>query len=228
MLSFLLSLGLSQEQAADADDKFRIYRDFLLEQNKLFNLTAITDPQDIQVKHFIDSLAAYPYLCGSVADIGTGAGFPGLPLAVICPHLSFTLIDSLSKRIAFLDACKQKLSLTNVTTLHARAEDLPKTRLYDCVLSRAVAYLPTLCEYCLPFVKIGGLFIAYKSVDCEDELLSSSAAIRILGGKIKEVKTIRLYGSDIERKLILIQKIKDTPKQYPRSGNKPKKSPLLT
>lgn len=226
LTEYLLQQQLSPHIAADAAAKFRVYRDFLREQNELFNLTSITDPAEIETKHFIDSLAALPYLQGNVADIGTGAGFPGLPLAIVKPSLSFTLIDSLQKRVHFLDELIGKLSLVNVRTLHARAEDLPKEKPYDTVVSRAVARLNTLCEYCLPFVRIGGRFIAYKSEDCDDELQEAQAAIRILGGTLETVQTVPLYGTDIVRKLIVIRKDTPTPSRYPRNGNKPKKQPL--
>lgn len=223
---YLFSLGLPSSQAEEYTEKLRIYRDFLMEQNKLFNLTAITDPEEIVIKHFIDSLAAVPYIHGSVADIGTGAGFPGLPLAVLKPQYFFTLIDSLQKRVSFLDELVQKLSLQNVQTLHSRAEDLPKTKKYTHVVSRAVAQLNTLCEYCLPFVEIGGSFLAYKAADCEQEVHTAQKAVHILGGKVEEVKEVPLFHSDIVRKLIIIRKVEDTPLKYPRSGNKPKKQPL--
>lgn len=224
--SYLQSV-LSTKNAADAQVSFGIYRDFLIEQNKLFNLTAIIEPDEIDVKHFIDSLAALPYIQGEVADIGTGAGFPGLPLAIVCPSAQFTLIDSLQKRISFLDALKEKLQIRNVSTLHARAEDLPKNKKYDVIVSRAVSRLNTLCEYCLPFVKTGGLFIAYKSADCDEEVNEAKNAISVLGGQTEEMKTVCLFGTDIERKLILIRKINETLSKYPRGQNKPKKQPLL-
>ena len=226
LLSYFAHIQIPNTVAADAAEKFRVYRDFLSEQNKLFNLTAVTDPQEIVIKHFIDSLAALPLVRGKIADIGTGAGFPGLPLAILRPQCSFTLIDSLQKRIRLLDETVQKLSLQNVVTVHSRAEDLPKTVLYDTVVSRAVSRLPTLAEYCLPFTARGGLFIAYKADDCEEEVREAEKAIRILGGKIAEIQTVTLYGTEIRRKLICIEKTGDTPLLYPRSGNKPKKQPL--
>lgn len=223
---YLLSLGICSRQAADAEEKLRIYRDFLWEKNKQFNLTAITDPVETEIKHFIDSLAGLPFIQGDTADIGTGAGFPGLPLAILLPQYRFTLIDSLQKRICFLDELITLLHLDNVQTVHARAEDLPKQTKYQNVVSRAVAYLPTLCEYCLPFVKIGGSFIAYKSADCDREIEQSQKAISLLGGRIEKVHTVTLPKENILRKLICIRKIKETPALYPRNGNKPKKQPL--
>lgn len=223
---YLRSLGHEEKTTADAVEKFRVYRDFLREQNELFNLTAITDPDEIVTKHFIDSLAALPYVHGDVADIGTGAGFPGLPLAVLAPQCRFTLIDSLQKRIGFLRELTEKLGLENVRCIHARAEDLPKSETYDVIVSRAVAHLSTLSEYCLPFLRTGGLFIAYKAADCDEEVQTAQNAVSLLGGKLQEIKRVPLYDTDIVRALVLIRKIKETPQKYPRNGNKPKKSPL--
>ncbi len=223
---YLQSINIPTDKAADAENKFRVYRDFLIEQNKLFNLTAITDPQEIVTKHFIDSLAALPYIKGKVADIGTGAGFPGMVLAIVMQQNEFALIDSLNKRVNFLNELRDKLGLTNANAIHSRAEDLPKTRTYDTIVSRAVSRLNTLCEYCLPFVKTGGTFISYKSDDCEEEINEAKNAIKILGGKIEDVKQVNVFGTDIVRKLVLIKKIKETPQKYPRSQNKPKKQPL--
>ncbi len=217
----------NEKTAADAAEKFRVYRDFLIERNKLFNLTAITDPDEIDLKHFIDSLTALSYIKGKTADIGTGAGFPGVPLKIMLPENEFTLIDSLSKRINFLNELTEKLGLLNVKTIHARAEDLDKCVKYDTIVSRAVSRLNTLCEYCLPFLNTGGMFIAYKAADCEEEINEAKPAIKKLGGKIVEVKEVELYNSDIVRKLVFIEKTNDTPPIYPRGQNKPKKQPLL-
>ena len=223
---YLQSINIPTDKAADAENKFRVYRDFLIEQNKLFNLTAITDPQEIVTKHFIDSLAALPYVNGKVADIGTGAGFPGMVLAIVMQQNEFALIDSLNKRVNFLNELRDKLGLTNAHAIHSRAEYLPKTQTYDTIVSRAVSRLNTLCEYCLPFVKNGGTFISYKSDDCEEVINEAKTAIKILGGKIEDVKQVNVFGTDIVRKLVLIKKIKETPQKYPRSQNKPKKQPL--
>lgn len=226
LTSFLKSINTPEKETADAAEKFRVYRDFLIETNKSFNLTAITDLQEIEIKHFIDSLTALSYIHGSVADIGTGAGFPGLALKIMLPENEFYLIDSLQKRIGFLNELISVLKLKNVTTIHSRAEDLPKTKLFDTVVSRAVAGLNVLCEYCLPFVKTGGMFIAYKSENCLQEISDAKNAIKILGGEIAEIKEIKLYNTDTVRKLVLIKKIKETPFKYPRGQNKPKKQPL--
>ena len=224
---YLQSINIPTDKAADAENKFRVYRDFLIERNKLFNLTAITDPDEIDLKHFIDSLTALAYIKGKTADIGTGAGFPGVPLKIMLPENEFTLIDSLSKRINFLNELTEKLGLLNVKTIHARAEDLDKCVKYDTIVSRAVSRLNTLCEYCLPFLNIGGMFIAYKAADCEEEINEAKPAIKKLGGKIVEVKEVELYNSDIVRKLVFIEKTNYTPLIYPRGQNKPKKQPLL-
>ncbi len=215
-----------ETSAATLCEKFRAYSDYLIEQNKLFNLTSITDPNEIQTKHFIDSLSALPYCKGHVADIGSGAGFPGIPLKLLLPENEFTLIDSLQKRITFLSEVISRLSLTGIQTVHARAEDLNKTVLYDTIVSRAVSRLATLCEYCLPFVKIGGRMIAYKANDCDEEIQEAKKAISLLGGELEQIISVPLYHTDIVRKLILIRKIKDSPNSYPRGQNKPKKQPL--
>lgn len=212
--------------AQSAVKKFELYRYFLSEKNKLFNLTAITDPYEIEIKHFLDSLAAYPYIEGSVADIGSGAGFPAVPLKILMPDTEFTLIDSLNKRVNFLNELIALLCLEKITAVHSRAEDLPKSKKYGTVIARAVSRLNTLAEYCLPFVKEGGLFIAYKSEDCEEEINEAKYAVKKLGGSIEEVKAVDI-STNLCRKLILIRKISATPDVYPRSGNKPRLKPLL-
>ena len=226
LTEFLINNSFSEKIAADAADKFRVYRDFLIEKNKQFNLTAITEPEEIEIKHFIDSLAALPYIEGNVADIGTGAGFPGLALKIMMPDSDFTLIDSLNKRIEFLNDLIFKLQLEKVQTLHARAEELDKTVKYNTVVARAVSKLNTLCEYTLPFVKTGGKFIAYKSENCDDEINEAKNAISVLGGELENVVSVKLPYSDITRKLVLIKKMKETPLKYPRNQNKPRKQPL--
>lgn len=218
--------SIQKNITADAAEKFRVYRDFLIEKNSQFNLTAITDPVEIETKHFIDSLAALPYIKGTVADIGTGAGFPGLPLKIMLPDNEFTLIDSLNKRVSFLIEVINKLELEKVNAVHSRAEDLPKENKYDTVVSRAVSRLDSLSEYCLPFVNNGGTFISYKAADCENEIKEALPAIKILGGEVEDIKEVVLYGTDIVRKLVLIKKIRETPSKYPRGQNKPKKQPL--
>ena len=226
LFRYLSELLGNEEIAEQAERKFSEYRDFLIEQNKFFNLTAITAPEEIEIKHFIDSVSAYPYISGAVADIGSGAGFPAVPLKIIKPELEFTLIDSLNKRVNFLNALIEKLGLENIRAIHSRAEDLPKTTKYDTIVARAVSELNTLAEYCIPFVKVGGRFIAYKSNDCEEEIKRAKKAISVLGGEIEQTEEITLFETDIKRKLIIIRKIKETPLNYPRGQNKPKKQPL--
>ena len=224
--NYLLSLGYDHSKVTDAIEKFKLYRSFLLEQNELFNLTAITDPHEVEIKHFIDSLAAIKYMKGEIMDIGSGAGFPAVPLSILCPDCKFTLVDSLNKRVDFLSRLVSLLDLDNCYAVHSRAEDLPKNKKYDVVVARAVSELNTLSEYCLPFVKTGGLFIAYKASDCDDEIKRASNAIKVLGGEIQSVEEFSVYSSDIVRKLVVIEKRNPTPEKYPRGSNKPKKQPL--
>lgn len=208
-------------------EQFDLYRSLLLEWNQKFNLTAITDPAEIDVKHFIDSLIGLPYISGDVLDIGCGAGFPSIPLKLLMPDNNFTLADSLNKRIVFINEVIDKLSLSNIRAVHARAEDLPKNEKYDTVAARAVAHLATLCEYSLPFLKIGGHLAAYKAFDVEKELNESKNAVSELGGKITDVKKLPLFGTDIIRTVIIIEKVVPTPKKYPRGKNLPRTNPLF-
>lgn len=215
---------VSEEQLS----RFKTYSDLLKEWNKKINLTAITDDDGITVKHFLDSILPlfsidFPQQI-SIADIGTGAGFPGLPLKIMRPDIEVTLIDSLQKRINFLNEVCAALELDKVSCIHGRAEELGKDtkhrEAYDIIVSRAVANLKVLCEYCLPFVKINGVFIALKSENSDSELDSARAMIGTLGGKVEEVKELALPESDIIRKLIIIRKISHTPPQFPRRANK--------
>ncbi len=209
---------------------FSLFYDFLIEENKKYNLTAITDEKEVMVKHFIDSCLSLSYLKpgDSLIDIGSGAGFPAIPLKIMLPNIHLTLVDSLRKRVSFLHQLSEKLLLSDLECVHARGEDLAQNskyrEVYDVCVARAVAKLNVLCEYCLPFVKLGGLFIAYKSQDAQEELLFSQNAIQLLGGEVKEVKEIDLEGN--KRVLIVIQKTKKTPQKYPRLGNKPRIQPL--
>ncbi len=210
------------------------YYEMLVEKNKVMNLTAITEFEDVLDKHFLDSisLAQYVDLAKplSMIDLGTGAGFPGMPLKIMFPDLKITLADSLNKRILFLDEVIAELGLTDIQTVHARAEDLahdPKYReQYDYCVSRAVANLSSLSEYCLPFVRIGGSFISYKSGEIEEELAAAKKAIFLLGGQFEQVIPFQLEGTDLNRSFVVIKKEKKTAKTYPRKSGMPTKKPL--
>lgn len=213
--------------------QFFDYYDMLLEKNKVMNLTAITDLSEVISKHFIDSLTIAKYYHFSnqrVLDLGTGAGFPGIPLKIVFPELSIVLLDSLNKRLTFLNDVIRDLKLSNIVTLHGRAEDFGHDVMYreqfDLCVSRAVAKLSSLSEYCLPYVKIGGHFISYKSGKAEEEIIEAKKAIRILGAKVKETNVFYLPTTDMERTIINIEKITHTPRQYPRSAGKPAKQPI--
>lgn len=215
-------------------EQFLIYYEMLVEWNEVMNLTAITEFQDVMKKHFVDSISlikAYDVTReSSVIDIGTGAGFPGLALKIAYPNLHVTLLDSLNKRILFLNAVIEKLNLSDVETIHGRAEDFAKPgklrEQYDLCVSRAVANLSTLTEYCLPFVKIGGMFISYKSEKISEEIVSAQNAISLLGGRVKEQVEFMLPKSNIYRNLFVIEKIKATQKRFPRKAGLPAKEPL--
>ncbi len=213
-------------------DQFLKYYELLIEKNKVMNLTAITEFQEALKKHFIDSLTLIKVLDfteeHSLLDVGTGAGFPGIPLKIAFPNLRVTLLDSLQKRVGFLQEVITVLSLEQVEALHGRAEDFAKPELlrerFDVCVSRAVANLSTLSEYCLPYVKIGGFFISYKTDDAEVD--GADRAIKILGGELREQKTFTLPFSDINRNLIVIEKCRPTPEQYPRKAGTASKKPL--
>jgi len=215
-------------------EKFLLYYEMLVEWNGFMNLTAITEYDEVMKKHFIDSLSlikAYDLnQKKKVIDIGTGAGFPGLVLKIAFPQLEITLLDSLNKRIQFLDAVIQNLSLTGVETVHGRAEDFAKPgklrECFDLAVSRAVSNLSTLSEYCLPFVKQGGYFISYKSEKISEETEAAKNAITLLGGKIRKQVDFTLPDSDIYRNFLLIEKVTATPKKYPRKAGLPSKEPL--
>lgn len=215
----------------DFEQKFEIYFNELIDYNTKVNLTAITDKQDVYIKHFYDSCLASEFIPANakVADIGTGAGFPGVPLKIIRNDINLNLVDSLNKRIVFLDYLQKKLDII-YNTYHSRAEEFcanaNNRETYDVVVSRAVAKLNTLAEYCLPLVKTGGIFIAYKGGDVDQEVQESLKAIKILGGQIDTIKNINLPMEKGSRTLVIIKKIKSTPKVYPRGKNLPKIKPL--
>lgn len=214
--------------------QFQTYYELLVEWNKVMNLTGITEYEEVNEKHFVDSVSIIKAMnindVDNLIDVGTGAGFPGIPLKIVFPHLKVTLLDSLNKRIKFLDEVIGKLGLTNVETIHGRAEDYAKQKDYreqfDLCVSRAVANLSTLSEYCLPFVHTGGMFIPYKSGEIEAELNQSKHAVHLLGAEIGEVVKFTLPGSDIGRSFVKVKKVKTTPKKYPRKAGLPAKEPL--
>lgn len=225
-----LSADITDKQT----EKFEMYSDLLIEWNKKMNLTAVTDDDGISIKHFLDSVLPIYYTdlnkCRTIADIGTGAGFPGIPLAIMLPQTGFTLIDSLNKRVTFLKEVCSRLGLDNVECIHARAEELSKTaqfrESFDAVVSRAVANMTVLCEYCVPYVKVGGSFIALKSDSCDDEVSAAKPMIGTLGAEIEKDITVPLPQSDIIRRLVVIKKIKNTPNTFPRRADKIKKASL--
>lgn len=209
-------------------DKLGIFESVLSEYNEKFNLTAITDEREIEIKHFIDSLHGSEFVADTNLDIGSGAGFPGIPLAIVKPDKKFTLVDSLKKRVDFLSTVIEKCGLDNVRVFHKRAEELDKKQKYGCVTARAVAPLNILCEYCLPFAEVGGIMLAYKGKKADEETEQAEKAIELLGGKVERKVYYKLgvFGEESERALIIIRKVKETPEKYPRGGNKPRLKPL--
>ena len=215
-------------------DQFNRYYELLVKKNEVMNLTAITDYHEVCLKHFADSLSLSQYYdmssVNSLIDVGTGAGFPGIPLKILFPHLNVTLLDSLNKRLLFLEDVIDELDLDNIKTVHSRAEEAGRMKNlrenYDLCVSRAVANLSTLSEYCLPLVKVGGNFISYKAGEVEDEINSAKHAIKKLGGKIKSVEEFSLPDSDISRSFVIIEKVNETSNLYPRKPGTPNKKPL--
>ena len=231
-------------------DQFMVYQDLLLSWNEKMNLTAITAPRDVVLKHFADCLSIVPHLHIDdnssndsndsrsnrsksrvrMIDVGTGAGFPGIPVKIACPAVEMVLLDSLQKRIGFLEEVVGQLGLDGVSCVHARAEDGGQNGLYrekfDYCVSRAVANLAVLAEYCLPFVKKGGYLVALKGPDAAQEVVRAEAALKQLGGKLVEVKDVEIPFTDLAHKLIFIQKVANTPKKYPRKAGTVAKEPL--
>ena len=214
-------------------NQFDKYYHFLVSWNEKMNLTAITELDDVILKHFVDSTALLRYVDLSdktLLDVGTGAGFPGVVLKILCPSCRVTLLDSLNKRIVFLNELIKELSLSDIKAVHGRAEDFAHVKFhresYDFVTSRAVANLSVLSEYCVPFVSTGGMFVPYKSGNIDEELEGCKNALSLLNCTCDMVEKFSLPGSDLERSLVFIKKNKSTPKQYPRKAGTPSKSPL--
>ncbi len=223
-----LDLKLTEKQI----EKFYNYMNLLIEWNKKINLTAIVEPKDIILKHFIDSLTIVKYIKKgeTIIDVGTGAGFPGIPLKIVRDDLKITLADSLNKRINFLNEVINKLDLKNIETIHTRAEELGKNKKYrekfDIATSRAVANMSTLSEYLIPFIKVEGKCICMKSSDIDTELENAKNAINILGCKIESKDKFNLPNSDLGRSVIILKKVKNTPSKFPRKAGTPAKEPI--
>ncbi len=221
-------MNISEKEA----NQFDKYMQLLLEWNEKINLTAITEPDQIILKHFIDSTTILKYIKDNdkVIDIGTGAGFPGIPIKIMNETLDITLVDSLNKRVNFLNEIIQSLELDKIQVIHARAEELGRNKehreVYDVAVSRAVANLSTLLEYLMPFVKVGGICICMKGPNIEEELKTAENAIIELGGKLEKVDNFYLPNSDIERNIIIIKKIKKIKDKYPRKAGTPAKEPI--
>lgn len=211
----------------DKNKMYEIYSDYLIEVNSHTNLTSITDPEEIKIKHFEDSLSVLPYIKegNKVLDIGAGAGFPGIPLRIE-KNFDLTLVDSVNKKVNFMNEVIDKLDLSNARAIHTRAEDFAKENResFDVVVSRAVANMSTLSELCLPFLKVGGIFIALKGPRADEELEAAQNAIKILGGQVKEMERFKI--DDNDRVNIIVEKIHPTKKKYPRGKNQAKKNPL--
>ena len=226
-----LNIELDQEQ----QEKFYQFCELLIEWNKVMNLTGITDYDEVYEKHFVDSLAIAKVIdlkkVNRIIDIGTGAGFPGIPLKIAFPHLEVVLLDSLQKRIHFLDEVASKLSLQRVITLHGRAEDYARRSDYresfDLCVSRAVAKLAVLSEYCIPYVSVGGHFISYKSGNVDEEIKQAETSIRVLGGRLEDIVKFKLPLSEIERSFVKIHKESYTKNKYPRKAGVPGKNPIV-
>jgi len=225
-----MGIDLSDKQLA----AFDTYLSLLLEWNEKINLTAIREPKEILIYHFLDSISAVKLDIlkddHSILDIGTGAGFPGIPIKIVYPEISLTLLDSVNKKVRFVETVIEQLKLNKCTAIHSRAEEFGREagrrEAFDVVLSRAVAEMRVLSEYCLPFVIQQGYFLAYKGPGADDELKEAEKAIKILGGKYVKTENVKIPFSDKTHNIVVVKKINKTPKQYPRSAGKPKKSPL--
>ena len=228
----LLTAGLTElGLPTDGIPALERFGEMLVEKNKVMNLTAITEPADVATLHFLDSVAMLKEvdLAGkTVVDVGTGAGFPGMPLRIVCPAVRMTLLDSLNKRIDFLKEVCGELGFADVDCIHGRAEEFAAKHResFDFATSRAVANFQLLTELCLPLVKVGGTFIAMKSVESDEELKAAEKAISILGGQVERTVDYKIPGTDVTHRLVFIKKIKETPKKYPRAFAKIKKNPL--
>ncbi|MFR0823594.1 MAG: 16S rRNA (guanine(527)-N(7))-methyltransferase RsmG [Clostridia bacterium] len=222
-----IGIVIKEEEA----NQFYKYMQLLLEWNQKMNLTAITEPEEVVNKHFIDSMTIKKHIKDNqdIVDVGTGAGFPGIPLAIMQSGSQFTLVDSLNKRITFLEKVKKEIDLVNIKNVHSRVEDFAKNyrESYDVATSRAVAGLPILLEYLLPLVKIGGKCICMKGSDIKEELEKAKKSLVILGGKVQEVEEFTLPDTQIRRSIVIIEKVKKTPEKYPRKAGIPAKEPLI-
>ena len=234
----LLREGCNQFNISISDEEinqFIQYKETLLEWNQKMNLTAIEDEKEIIIKHFLDSISCLLIKElrgeGSLIDVGTGAGFPGIPIKIMQPQIKLTLLDSLNKRISFLQEVCNQLKIADITYIHGRAEDIGQNKLYrekyNYAVARAVASLNVLAEYCLPFVKVGGYFICQKGPQLEEEMKVANKAISILGGEVVDQQIINLPFSDISHRIVVIKKVKQTPTNYPRKAGKPSKEPIL-
>ena len=225
-----IGITLSDKQK----EQFDKFYELLVGWNKVMNLTGITEYEEVNEKHFVDSLSIVKAIdmrdVKSVIDIGTGAGFPGIPLKIAFPHLKVVLLDSLNKRINFLNTVIEELGLENIQTIHGRAEDFAKQLAYreqfDLCVSRAVANLATLSEYCIPYVEKGGLFVPYKSGEIDEEVEQAKKAVHVLGGKLDNVIKFQLPGTEIGRSFVVIKKVQNTAKKFPRKAGLPSKEPI--
>lgn len=233
-ISFFHRLVISKLEVKLSDSQlqqFSLYADLLIEWNQKINLTSIVEPEEIAVKHFLDSLTLAKFVEGNkIGDIGTGAGFPGVPLKIFYPEKMFYLIDSLAKRLDFLNDVIQKLNMDNVQTVHSRAEDIGRNAQYrssfDTIVSRAVAKLPVLLEYAIPLLKVGGVFLAAKGSQGDEEIAEAENALSLLGAEIRDIEKFNLGSGAEHRSIIIVEKVKETPSIYPRKAGTPAKKPL--